>query len=85
MTTFHVKVEPDQDTFTIDTTGTYPRITLTQPAEQGRANAELTRTLSTILKTDVHLVSGHKSRRKKLSADLDEATLTTRLAAQSIE
>lgn len=85
MTTFHVKVKPDQDTFTIDTTGTYPRITLTQPAEQGRANTELTSTLSTILETDVHIVSGHKSRRKKLSADIDEDTLTARLAAYSVE
>lgn len=80
MTTFYVKVEPDQDAFTIDTSGTYPRITLTQPAEQGRANTELLQEISTLLGTDVHIVSGHQNRRKKLSAALPKEEIMDRLS-----
>lgn len=80
MTEFYVKVVPDQDEFRIDTTGTFPTVHLTAPAAQGRANSELLSRLKNVLRTDIGIVSGHHSRRKKLVADLQKDEITKRLA-----
>lgn len=83
MTTFYVKVTPDADTFTVDTSGTYPRVALTAPADRGRANAELVSRLSSLLGTDVRLVSGHRSRRKELAVDMPGSDVMAALSSVS--
>ncbi len=80
MSHFHIKVEPEQDEFRIDTGGTYPRIRVQAPAEAGRANAELTARLSDELETDVGIVSGHRSRRKKIAVDMERDEALSRLS-----
>lgn len=84
MTTFYVKVIPGQDEWTIDLSGTYPRISLKQPASNGRANNELVNELHEILETPVRIVPGYQSRRKQLAVDLERDEIDQRLhAAQS--
>lgn len=79
MTTFYVKVTTDHDEFHIDTSGHFLRISLTEPEEQGRANTELVTRLSQILGTNVAIVSGHKSRRKRLAVDRTEQEINALL------
>lgn len=79
MTRFYVKVEPGQDAFSIDCSGTYPIINLTEPAEQGRANTELVQRLSAIIGEDVGIVSGHHSRRKQLATQCPRKTVFKKL------
>lgn len=83
MTTFYVKVTPDADTFTIDLSGTYPRIAVPAPAEQGRANATLVAHLEEVLGEEVRIVSGHHSRRKKIAVEMPEKSVFNRLNAAS--
>lgn len=68
MTEIYVKVEPDSSEFRIKK-GSIPKIYLEQPAENNQANTELVRKLEEITGERVGIVSGHKSRRKKLSVD----------------
>lgn len=79
MTRFYVKVSPGQDEFHVDVSGTYPRIDLTAPPDQGRANSELVNKLTQILGESVGIVSGHASRRKKMAVDLSEDEVRERL------
>lgn len=72
MSAFYVKVEPGSERFGIDVSGTYPRVSLEAEPSQGRANEELVRRLSEVLGCAVGIVSGHRSRRKKLVADMPE-------------
>ncbi len=83
MTKFYVKVETEKDEFHVDTSGTYPRISLTAPASQERANSELVRELSAILEKSVSIVSGHNSRRKQLAVDIGEDEIRGQLKAAS--
>lgn len=83
MTTFYVKVTPDAERFTVDTSGAYPRVTVTAPADQGRANTELVSRLSSLLDTPVRIVSGHRSRRKELAADMPEEDVMAALSSFS--
>ena len=71
MTQIHVKVEPDSDEFKIET-GYMPKFYLENKAENGRANVELLNRLENILGKRPGIISGHKSRRKKLKTSLDE-------------
>jgi uncharacterized protein YggU (UPF0235/DUF167 family) len=71
MTEIHVKVEPDSDEFKIET-GYMPKFYLENKAENGRANVELLNRLENILGKRPGIISGHKSRRKKLKTSLDE-------------
>jgi uncharacterized protein YggU (UPF0235/DUF167 family) len=71
MTEIHVKVEPDSDEFKIET-GYKPKFYLENKAENGRANVELLNRLENILGKRPGIISGHKSRRKKLKTSLDE-------------
>ena len=66
MTEIYVKVEADCSNFEIDLTGTYPKIHLRSKPHGGRANSELLNKLSSILGDDLRIVSGHKSKRKKI-------------------
>jgi uncharacterized protein YggU (UPF0235/DUF167 family) len=78
MTQIHVKVEPDSSEFKIET-GYMPKIYLENKAENGRANAELLNRLEKILGERPGIMSGHKSRRKKLKTSLDEEEFRRRL------
>ncbi|MFB6077028.1 MAG: DUF167 domain-containing protein [Candidatus Nanohaloarchaea archaeon] len=80
MTTCYVKVTPDADTFTVDISGTYPRVTVPEPAENGRANEFLRERLSRVLDADVGIVSGHRSRRKEIAVDLPRSEIDRRLS-----
>lgn len=72
MSQLYVKVKTGQNEFSIDTSGTYPVVAVEAEAEQGRANAELTARLSERLDTDVGIVSGHTSSRKKIAVDMEK-------------
>lgn len=83
MSQLYVKVKPSQDAFAIDMDTTYPTISLTAPAEQGRANAELVQRLSTILDEEPAIVSGHHSSRKKIAVGLPREEVLDRLASEA--
>ena len=78
MTKFYVKVETDSDSFKVKE-GSITKVFLTEPAENGRANAELIRELAEILDQKPAIISGHKSTRKKLKADISEEKLERKL------
>ncbi|MDY6778601.1 MAG: DUF167 family protein [Candidatus Nanohaloarchaea archaeon] len=80
MSRFYIKVKPDTDTFRIDTSSTHPTVFLTEPAEQGRANAELQRRLTRLLGEEVSIVAGHHSSRKEIAVDMAEDEARERLA-----
>ncbi|MDY6789467.1 MAG: DUF167 family protein [Candidatus Nanohaloarchaea archaeon] len=69
---FYVKAETGAEEFDIDLSGDYPKISLESEARQGRANTELKVRLSEILGSEVAIISGHRSRRKKIKTDLAE-------------
>ena len=78
MTEFYVKVEPDSKEFKIEE-ASITKVFLTEPAENGRANAELVRELENILGQKPAIISGHRSSRKKLKVDISENRLAKRL------
>lgn len=67
----YVKVETNANEFKIKDKE-IPLIYLTQPAENGKANSELINKLKTVLGVKPGIVSGHKSRRKKIIVNLNE-------------
>jgi len=71
MTQLYVKVQPDSDGFRIER-GTYPKIYLGNKAENGKANTELLNRLEEITGEQPGIVSGHKSKRKKIAIDMTE-------------
>lgn len=81
MTEVYVKVEPDSDEFRIEQ-GSIPRVYLEQPAENGKANAELVRRLKDITGEKPGILSGHKSRRKKLSLKMSEKEFRNKIAGE---
>jgi uncharacterized protein YggU (UPF0235/DUF167 family) len=68
---FYIKVEVSSDNFSLEK-GSMLRVGLTEPAENGRANAQLIREMSDILDVKPAIVSGHRSCRKKLKVDTTE-------------
>lgn len=80
MSRVYVKVEPDQDAFEVDTSGTYPRVSLTAAAQNGRANSQLLDRLEELLDARPRIVSGHRSSRKELAVDMEEDDVLDRLA-----
>ena len=78
MTQFYVKCQTGQDSFQIEN-GHMLKASLTQPAENNRANTELLNRLEEILGKRPHIVSGHRSRRKKLQVDLPEEEIAQRI------
>jgi len=70
MAQLYLKVEPGSDAFGIDCSGTYPLISLESEASQGCANRELMERLSDMLGEEIGIVSGHRSRRKKIAVDM---------------
>jgi len=67
-----VSVIPNSKRFSISVKGDKVKISLRSPAEKNKANLELVRELSKLLKADVRILSGLKSRRKRLEIALDE-------------
>ena len=78
MAEFYVKVEPDSDEFRLQN-GSILKVFLEEPAENGRANSELVSRLSDILGQKPGIVSGHKSKRKKIRVDMSEREVDERL------
>jgi len=78
MTQIYVKVEPSSPEFKIEE-GDIPKIYLEQEAENSKANQELVRRLQKILGEKPGIVSGHKSRRKKLKLNLPEEEIRSKL------
>lgn len=78
MTEIHVKVEPDSSEFKIET-GYMPKFYLENKAENGRANVELLNRLENILGERPGIISGHKSRRKKLKTSLTQEEFRRKL------
>lgn len=81
MAELYVKVATDASEFDVSLDSEFPTISLTAQARQGRANEELIRRLSEILGERVGIVSGHRSRRKKIAVDLDRDVAMKRLEA----
>jgi uncharacterized protein YggU (UPF0235/DUF167 family) len=69
MTEIYVKVETGQEEFELET-GKMLKASLTQRAENNRANTELVERLSDIFEDRVGLIKGHKRPRKKIKVDL---------------
>lgn len=78
MTEIYVKVEPDSGEFKVEN-GQIPRIELESEAENGKANQELKRRLKDITGKKAGIVSGHKSRRKKIAVDMPEDQLRRKI------
>lgn len=57
------------------------RLRVASPASDGRANAEAERVLTELIGSQVRLVGGQRSRRKRFAVDLDQASLDARLRA----
>ena len=74
MAEIYVKVETGQNKFDLET-GHMLKASLTEKAENNRANTELVERLSDILNSDVGLIEGHKRPRKKLKVNITEDEL----------
>ncbi len=82
MAKIYVKVEPESEEFSVETEGMFPRIHLTETAENGRANTELIDRLKEILGEKPGIVSGHKSRRKQVAVDLPKQEILEKLEVE---
>ena len=78
MPVINVKVEPDSSEFKVEN-GYMPKFYLENKAENGRANVELISRLESILGEKPGIISGHKSRRKKLKTSLDKEEFRRKL------
>jgi len=78
MTEIYVKVEPGSDKLDIEP-GFMPKIYLTEEAEKGRANKQLKDELENIIGERPGIISGSKSRRKKLKISMDRKTFQTKI------
>lgn len=78
MTEIYVKVEPGSEKFQVEN-NSIPKIYLTEPAENGRANTQLIKKLETITGEKPGIISGHKSKRKKLAINISEKEFKNKL------
>lgn len=78
MPEIYVKVRPESEDFGIEMK-TYPVIDLERKAEQGKANTELINRLEDITGERPAIISGHKSRRKKLKLDMSKKDFKEKL------
>jgi uncharacterized protein YggU (UPF0235/DUF167 family) len=78
MAEIYVKVEPGADEFSVEFKD-FPTFHLESEAERGRANSELVRRLEKMLGERPAIVSGHRSRRKKIRVDMEEDEVRRRL------
>lgn len=72
MTQIHIKVEPDADTISIDASSHIVQASLTEKAENGRANTQLLKIIRERTGEKASIVKGHRSRRKKIRTELPE-------------
>lgn len=79
MAEFYVKVEAGCKEFELEKTGSMYFVSLTEPSENGRANAELVSKLENILEKRPAIISGHRSSRKKLKVDISEEELRRKM------
>jgi uncharacterized protein YggU (UPF0235/DUF167 family) len=59
--------------------GGVPRLRLSAPPAEGRANAEAERVLSALIGVKVRLVGGGRARTKTFEADIERKALTDKL------
>lgn len=78
MTEFYVKVQPDSENFSISD-DTIRKVELERKAENGKANTELVQKFEQILGEKPGIISGHKSRRKKLKIDMPEEEIDRKI------
>jgi uncharacterized protein (TIGR00251 family) len=67
----YLKVEPGADEFSVKRQD-FLVFRLESPAENGQANSELVKRIQHITGKKPGIVSGHRSRRKKIRIDMDE-------------
>lgn len=75
MSEVYVKVRPESGKIEVDTNSAIIRIDLTEPAENGKANAQLLKFLEEQTGEEAAIISGHRSRRKKVKIDVGEKKL----------
>ena len=80
MTEFYVKVRPDSDQFVIEDSS-ITKIKLESKAENGKANAELVKKLTEVLGKKSGIISGYKSRRKKLQVEMSDENIEKKLGS----
>lgn len=78
MAEIYVKVEPGADEFRVEFKD-FPTFHLESEAERGRANSELLRRMKAMLGERPAIISGQKSRRKKIRVDIEEEKVRKRL------
>lgn len=78
MTEVYVKVRPGSDQFKVEMAH-IPRIYLESEAEQGKANSELIAQLTEITGEKPAIISGHRSRRKKIKISMPEEEFRQKL------
>ncbi len=78
MSRINVKVRPDSDRFKVEN-GYMPKFYLEAEAEKGRANKELINKVEQIMDEKPAIVSGHRSRRKKLKLSMTEQEFKQKL------
>ena len=72
-------MKPGQEKFELED-GTIPEVSVTEEAENGRANAKLKNRLEEITGEKPGIISGAKSRRKKLVFDQEEKVIREKIS-----
>lgn len=78
MTELYIKVKPDSKEFRVKI-ATYPIFYLENSAKNGKANAELITRIQSLTGKKPSIVSGHKSRRKKIKIELKRQEFEKRI------
>lgn len=78
MAEIYIKVVPGSENFDIEFND-FPTIYLESEPEHGKANSELINRLKNILGEKPAIVSGHRSRRKKIKVGLEKEEIRGRL------
>lgn len=79
MSKIYFRVNPGEKEFSIKE-GTIPEVSLTEEAENGRANQELKSRLEKITGEEPGIISGAKSRRKELVFDQGEDKVRSKIS-----
>ena len=79
MTEIYFKVKPGEKSFSIEE-GKMPEVKITVEAENGRANTKLKDRLEALTGERPGIISGHKSRRKKLVFDQSEEKVRKKIS-----
>ncbi|WP_414837786.1 DUF167 family protein [Candidatus Nanosalina sp. VS9-1] len=82
MTEIYVKVRPDSEEISVDTSSAIVQIDLTEPAENGRANSQLLQLIHERTGEEAAIVSGHRSRRKKIKFQIKEESFRQKLQGE---